>query len=130
MELMTVSEYANSLQVSVQTIYKRISKGTLEVKQKDGIKYIVTDAKSNKQPVKDDCGLIIKEYKHIIKELKKQIKGFKKEKDKNFERLEKLFDLSLAQQNKTKAISHRGEVTEAEIIKDKKKSKKKNRKKS
>lgn len=89
---MTIQEYAHYRKVSVQAIYSKIKNEKLEVEIIDGTKFIIVkDFKKKKKKSKkksNDCKAIIKEYKKIIKLM--QV-----EKDKNYLRLENLFQLSL-----------------------------------
>ncbi len=128
LNLMSVSEYSKAKQVSVQSVYQRIKSGKLEWELKDGIKYIkVKDEEEYKekgQGMQADCKEIINVYKVLVKDLRKQIKSLKKGKDKNYEQLEKLFNISLQSKGFTPLL-------EANIIdvKEKKKSKKGKKKK-
>ena len=126
MKLMTVSEYANAMGVSVQSVYKKINRGTLEAEEKDGVKYLKAPNQPQGQPDGEEaCNQIIKEYKLIIKELKKQIKALKKDKDKNYERLAQLFNVAVKQQGGFSSLQYKGEdVIDVKADKKKKKGKK------
>ncbi len=127
MELMKVGEYSKAFDVSVQSVYQRLKKGTLKYEIKDNVKYVkVFDKPPVKEKLKnskDNCKDIIKVYKQVVKDLRKQIKRLERDKDRNYSNLEKLFDKVL----EVKSLS--APVLEAEIY-ETKKSKKKNKKKS
>ena len=127
MELMKVGEYSKAFNVSVQSVYQRLKKGTLEYEIKDNVKYVkVFDkplAKEKFKSSKDSCKDIIKVYKQVVKDLRKQIKTLKRDKDRNYSKLEKLFDKVL----EVKSLS--APVLEAEIYETKKSKKKKKKKK-
>jgi hypothetical protein len=122
MELMKVKEYSKAFNVSVQSVYQRINKGTLEIEIKDGIKYIKVIDQPKKEKTTTDCKEIIKIYKSIIKDLKKQIARIEKDKDRSYANLEKLFERSLGFSGVTSLPSLDAEVFE---VKKKKKEKKK-----
>ena len=126
MELMKVGEYSKAFNVSVQAVYQRLKKGTLKYEVKDNVKYVkVFDKPLKQKRVKDskgNCKDIIKVYKQVVKGLNKQIKQLKRDKDRSYSNLEKLFD---------KALQIKGIDTpliEAEIYQAKKKKKKKGNK--
>ena len=75
MKLMTVGEYAKDSNVSVQSVYQRIKRGTLEVEIQNGVKYIKLGNKDNNNENKQDCKETIKAYKMLIKDQRKQIKA-------------------------------------------------------
>ncbi len=99
MELMKVKEYSKVFDVSVQSVYQRIKAGSLEVEINDGVKYIkVLELPFNKAGTnveQDPCKQIVKLYKGVVKDLRKQIKELKREKNKSYSQLEKLYDRSL-----------------------------------
>ncbi len=109
MPLISVPEYAKRQGVSVQAIYQRIKRGSIEVVVEGGIKYIQVQGKSK---AKSEC----KHYKREIKSLKKQIKRVIKDKDRQYLQLEKLFDRLL--QVQTPRLS---EVIDLKPIKKKRK---------
>ncbi len=129
MNLMSVSEYSKAKQVSVQSVYQRIKSGKLEWELKDGIKYIKVkneeEYNEKGKGVQADCKEIIKVYKLLVKDLRKQIKHLEKGKDKSYEQLEKLFNMSLQRKGFTP-------ILETNVIdvnpKKSKKSKKKKKK--
>ncbi len=92
MPLITVPEYAKRQGVSVQAIYQRIKRGSIEVVIEDGIKLIEVPAKAKKKRVKGQC----KHYKQTIKALKRDIERIVNDKDQAYRQLEKLFDKVLS----------------------------------
>ncbi len=112
MPLISVPEYAKQQKVSVQAIYGRIKRGSIETVIEDGIKMIEVQGKTKKLQSKCKC----KHYKREIKSLKKQIKRVIKDKDRQYLQLEKLFDRLL--QVQTPRLS---EVIDLKPIKKKRK---------
>lgn len=143
MHLMKVSDYAKEYNLSVQTVYKRIKRGVLDTEIKDGLKYVKLDLNDIEEELKKvkptlnqklnnglnkfnptlnpDCKEIVKPYKKMIKGLKKQIVKLESNQDKNYLRLESLFD-------KVMKVNQLSAPIEAEIIEKKKKKQKKKKK--
>lgn len=127
--LLTVKQYSDKNGVTVQSVYAKVKRGTLETVVKDGIKYV-------KHPLNDSIEKNLK-----CKKQKKEIKYLKsilKEKEKNIETLSKslndysnvlnasLNNLNLQIENKPlNKIKDDEEIIEADVKKNKKKSKKK-----
>jgi len=78
---LTISEYAKRLNVSVQSIYAQIKRGSLKSVEENGVKYVVLEDTTIKPKVENT----LKEAFKIIKRLQKQIKV----KDKEIKRLTK-----------------------------------------
>jgi len=79
---LTVSEYAKRLNVSVQTIYKKIKRGVLTTIIEDGITYVIADVSEVKQEVKQDDSDYCKQLLKIIKTQQKEIKRLTKKNEK------------------------------------------------
>jgi len=128
MELMKVGEYSKVFNVSVQSVYQRLKKGTLKYEVKDNVKYVkVFDKPLTKEKLKsskDNCKDIIKVYKQVVKDLRKQLKSMKRDKDRNYQNLEKLFDKVLEVKNLPVPVLE-AEIYETKKSKNKKKKKKK-----
>jgi excisionase family DNA binding protein len=82
---LTVSEYAKRLNVSVQAIYQKLNKGTLESVEENGTKYVIVD----KEPIKSVLQPHAKAVEQVsLKYLFKQLKI----RDKKIECLENKID--------------------------------------
>ena len=133
MHLVTVREYSEMHSVSIQSVYQRLKTGSLEYEVKNNIKHIKLyddkeGLKVTKGNTKGDCQEVVKAYKAMIKGLKAEIKALRNDKDKNYERLEKLFyhvvpSLGFSSPDLNK------DIIEVEVKKKKKKSRKKGKKK-
>ena len=142
-KMITVQEYAKQEEVTVQAVYGLIKRETLNSITFEGKKMIVLDIKQyvkdntiqNKHNVKNDsivnkpneryCKRQIKPYLMHIEHLEKQIKKLENNKDKNYERLEKLFDKVL----EVKQLSAPVETSVIDIEPSRKKNKKSKKKK-
>ncbi len=139
MDLMTVQQYAVHRDISVQAVYSLIKRNKVEWISQNGLKMVKVKVNTIKQSVvsnsiesKHYCNEILKPYKTIIKQLKKQIKKLENSEDKNYTRLEKLFEKVLeVKQLYTPAPieSNVIDVSDKNGLKNKKKSKR-NKKKS
>jgi len=102
---LTVKQYASKFKISVQAVYQKLQRGTLQYIEEEGIKYIVLD----KQEIKDIEQPLVKEVeregaeitqgivKDLLKQLKQKDKEFKKmlaSKDKEIRRLSKKLEKS------------------------------------
>lgn len=127
---LTVSEYAKELNVSVQTIYKKIKTGVITTIKENGITYVIVDSSEVKQAVKPSSKDACKPFQKIIKRNARQIKDLQKE----IKRLTK--ELSRAKDGKAEVLEKfifevkRLQAPKEEIIeiKPKKKDKKKRKK--
>ena len=89
---LTVSEYAIEFKTSVQSVYQRIKRGSLNWVEENGVKYVVLDKESIKPTLNPNVESEFKEVFKIVTRLQRQIK----EKDKEIKRLTK----QLAKSNK------------------------------
>ncbi|MEA1936764.1 MAG: hypothetical protein U9N04_01485 [Patescibacteria group bacterium] len=91
MKKISVSEYANSFNVSVQSVYQRIKRGSLKSVEENGIKYVLLDndkVKSNLKPkVESDCKDLLKLVKSQHKEIKRLTKEITKAKNEEVQTL-------------------------------------------
>ncbi len=135
MALITVQEYAARFAVSVQSVYQRIKTGSLQHEVQGGVKYVVVASVEESQPQtkrvlnfgERPCDEVVKGYKVLIKDQRRQIKYLQKllrkeekRQDKNYNRLQVLFNL--VSENKD---LRRSDHIEAKLVKPKKKKKKK-----
>jgi len=88
---LTVSEYAKRLNVSVQTVYKKVKRGVISTVKENNITYVLVDEKEGlnhvKQTIKDDSNEIltlVKTQQKEIKRLTKQLAKCNKKKEKVF----------------------------------------------
>ena len=86
---LTVKEYATQLDVSIQSVYKKIKRGTLTTVKENGIIYVLVDSievKKVTEPVQsDNCTElldIIKRRDKEVKQLRKEIKRLTKKNEK------------------------------------------------
>jgi len=79
---LTVSEYAKRLNVSVQTIYKKIKRGVIPTVVENSITYVIADSSEFKQEVKQDDSDYCKQLLKIIKTQQKEIKRLTKKNEK------------------------------------------------
>lgn len=127
---LTVKEYATSLDVSIQSVYKKIKRGSLPTVKENNIIYVVVDSLRVERVVKpvqsNECTELLdiirrrdKEVKQLYKEIKRLTKELSRAKDGKSEVLEKfIFEMQQLQAPKEDAVD----------ITAKKKSKKKKRK--
>lgn len=105
----TVSEYAKGLNVSVQTVYKKIKRGVITTVKEGGITYVIADNTEVKQEVKHNndeyCNQLLKLIKTQQKEIKRLTKELSKAKDSKSEVLEKfIFEIKQLQAPKEDTI--------------------------
>ncbi len=88
---LTVKEYATQLDVSIQSVYKKIKRGSLTTVKENGIIYVVVDGLEVEEVVKPvqstNCtGLldIIKRRDKEVKQLRKEIKRLTKKNEAVF----------------------------------------------
>ncbi len=123
----TVKEYASACSISVQAVYQQISKGLLNVVEKNGRKVIIADKieikeveQALEQPLKQD---LIKQLFKQLKSKDKEIKRLHKKLEKCGDAKEKVY-LSYINELKQLQITHQPEEI-IEVKADKKKKKKK-----
>ena len=130
---LTVKEYATSLNISIQSVYKKIKRGSLTTVKENNIIYVIVDSLEVEKvvnPVQSlDCtGLLDiirrrdKEVKQLHKEIKRLTKELSRSKDGKSEVLEKfIFEMQQLQ-------SPKADVVDVSTKKKRKKSKKKGKK--
>lgn len=113
---LTVKEYATSLNVSIQSVYKKIKRGSLTTVKENNITYVVVDSLEVEKVVKpvqsNDCTELLdiirrrdKEVKQLNKEIKRLTKELSKAKDSKSEVLEKfIFEIKQLQAPKDDII--------------------------
>ena len=79
---LTVSEYAKRLNVSVQTIYKKIKRGVIPTVIENSITYVIVDSSEVKEEVKQSSDDYCKQLLKIIKTQQKEIKRLTKKNEK------------------------------------------------
>ena len=153
---LTVKEYASKFNISVQAVYQKLNKGTLNSIEEDGKKYVLVDkkeVKEIKQPLEQDLNnFFSSEIKDLFKLLKTrdqrivELEDQLKKKDKEIKKLNKEVVKTKNNENKTLhefiyelkqikqlpeviATGNNEEVMEAEIEDTKKKKSKKKKKK-
>jgi len=121
MGLMTVKEYAKSQNVSVQSVYARITSGAVKYQIKDGVKMIEVESKAVKDKVDTKCKAKVELLKARVKALKTELELVRESSTKSYDHLEKMFNMVL----QIKQVS--APMIEAKIVK-KKKSKRRKKK--
>lgn len=132
MVLMNVEQYAKLRDISRQAVYSLIKRNKIEWIVQNSVKMIKVYDKTVQQDVQQvvqpmqqdiqqDVQLIIQPYTTLIKHLKKQIRELKKQikkiennKDKNYERLEKLFDKVLEVKQLSAPVA--SEIIDNEVV--------------
>ncbi len=86
---LTVKEYATQLDVSIQSVYKKIKRGSLTTVKENNITYVIVDSikvKKVTEPVQSDNCMelldIIKRRDKEVKQLRKEIKRLTKKNEK------------------------------------------------
>ncbi len=92
MKKLTVSEYATEFKTSVQSVYQRIKRGSLESIKENGIKYVLiasnTGSEEIKSTLKSEVESEFKTFTSLIKRMQNQLDA----KDKEIRRLTKKLD--------------------------------------
>ncbi len=126
---LTVYEYAQEFGISVQSVYQRIKRGSLNSVKENGIKYVVVDSKKDIKPkVKSEFKQLVK----MIKRLQDQIDSKDKEIKRLVKKLEKCSkskeDVLLNYITELKQLQIIAPLVEEEIIDVEPKKKKKKKK--
>ena len=83
---MTVNEYAKSLNISVQTVYRKIKRGSLKTNKENGITYVIVDNQTGSESLNRGLnkGLNndLSELLIIIRDLQKEVKRLTKKLEK------------------------------------------------
>jgi len=86
---LTVKEYATQLDVSIQSVYKKIKRGSLTTVKENNITYVIVDSievKKVTEPVQSDNCMelldIIKRRDKEVKQLRKEIKRLTKKNER------------------------------------------------
>jgi len=82
---LTVNEYAEKFKTSVQSVYQRIKRGSLNSIEENGIKYVIVEDNDVKPSLNPNVESEFKKVFKIVERLQRQIKG----KDKEIKRLTK-----------------------------------------
>ncbi len=126
-EKMSVSEYASTFKVSVQSVYQKIKRGSLKSVEENGIKYVLldnNDVKPNLKPkVESDCKDLLKLIKSQQKEIKRLTKELTKAKNEEVQTL-KAFIGEMKQL--AAPVPKEEDIIEVKTKKNKKKKKKRN----
>jgi len=95
---LTVKEYATSLNISVQSVYKKIKLGSIETVKESGITYVIVDSSEFKEVVKPVENQSCNQLFNLVKRRDKEIKRLNKE----IKRLTK--EVSKAQNGKSEVL--------------------------
>jgi len=131
---LTVSEYAKRLNVSVQTVYKKIKRGVIATVKENNITYVVLNDKEGVTEAKQKVSESSNELLTLVKAQQKEIKRLTKKLEKANSSKEDVFLKYIAELKEVKLLKTPAEFQELEEdaleaeIKPKKKKKNKNKK--
>ena len=86
---LTVSEYAKEFKTSVQSVYQRIKRGSLNWVEENGIKYVVIEEESVKSSLNPNADIGLNKAFKMVERLQKQLKSKDKEIRRLIKQLEK-----------------------------------------
>jgi len=125
---LTVKEYATQLNVSVQSVYKKIKLGSLTTVKENGTTYVIVDSLEVKKVVKpiqsNDCTELL----NIIKRRDKEVKQLRKEIKRLTKKNESVFSAYLGEYQKAISAPKKDNPIEVKIKKKKEKKSKKKKK--
>jgi len=124
MRLISIKEYADSVNMSVQSVYSRISKGKLAYEVKDGVKMVLVNDKPKADTSKADCKAKVRNLKAQVKLLKKEIALIEANNKTAAENMQSVLKMVLEIKN----IST--DVIETKVVENKKGNKKNKRNKN
>ncbi len=76
---LTVKEYATSLNISVQAVYKKIKLGSIETVKENNTTYVIVDSSEFKEVVKPIENQSCNELLNLIEHFKSELKASRKE---------------------------------------------------
>jgi IS30 family transposase len=123
---LTVSEYAKRLNVSVQTVYKKVKRGVITTVKENNITYVLVDEEEGLNPVKQKVKNSSSKLLTLVKTQQKEIKRLTKQLAKCNKKSEKVYLSYIAE---LKHLQLKAPVNIDEDIIDVKKKKKKSKKK-
>jgi len=127
---LTVSEYAKRLNVSVQTVYKKIKRGVITTVKENNITYVLVDEKEGLNSVEQKVKYSSNKLLTLIKTQQKEIKRLTKQLAKCNKKSEGVY-LSYIAELKHLQLEAPVNIDEDIIeVKEKKKKSKKKRKKN
>lgn len=124
MRLVTVQDYSIHHKVSKQSVYARISSGSLKAVIQDNIKYVQDESRNEIAEDQEDSNIQSIEIKHLkkeIKRLKKEVKQLKKDRAKSEDRIDRFIEIILS---KKEIPFKKDEVIDVALVQKKKKKKK------
>ena len=126
---LTVSEYAKRLNVSVQTVYKKVKRGVITTVKENNITYVLVDEEEGLSPIKQKVKQGSNKLLTLVKTQQKEIKRLTKQLAKCNKKSEKVY-LSYIAELKQLQLKAPVNIDEDIIdVKEKKKKSKKKRKK-
>jgi len=127
---LTVKEYATQLDVSIQSVYKKIKRGSLTTVKENNITYVIVDnieVKKVTEPVQSDNYTelldIIKRRDKEVKQLRKEIKRLTKKNEKQNKFLINKYENALPKPKKD-------DIVDVNVAQKKKKEKSKSKEKN
>ena len=123
---MSVSEYASTFKVSVQSVYQKIKRGSLKSVEENGVKYVLLDDSQIKPDLKpkveSDCKDLLKMIKSQQKEIKRLTKELSQAQFHSMATMKGYIDKLESMQQLSAPVPEQEDIIE---VKDKKKDKKK-----
>jgi len=81
MSKITVNEYAKKYQITRQTVYNQVKKGSLESIEENGVLFVIDEDKEVSKSSKDKCQKFVKKLLKRIDKLEKQLNKERESKD-------------------------------------------------
>lgn len=89
---LTVNEYATRFKTSVQSVYQRIKRGSLNSVEENGIKYVIVEDETVKPSLNAELESEFKDVFKIVERLQEENKALRKENKRLMKKLEKAKD--------------------------------------
>lgn len=128
---LTVNEYAAQFKTSVQSVYQRIKRGSLNSVEENGVKYVIVEDETIKPFLNATVENEFKEVFKIVERLQEENKALRKENKRLTKKLEKAKDdradtlLQFIGEMKRLSAPVNDEIIDVKIEKKKAKKKKK-----
>ncbi len=122
MDKLSVSEYARKLNVSVNTIYKKIKRGSINTVKEEGKIFVIVDDTEVRTEVKQEINSGCNELLKIIKRRDKEVVTLQKEIKRLTKKNEKINSFLIGKYEKALPVPKKEDVI---VVKPKKSKKKK-----
>ena len=118
---LTVKEYATQLDVSIQSVYKKIKRGSLTTVKENGIMYVVVDGLGVEEVTKPVQSNNCAEFIDIIKRRDKEVKQLRKEIKRLTKKNEKQNKFLISKYENALPKPKKNDIVDAKVKKRKKK---------